>query len=66
MPFVIDTCYQRFLIHYSNKFRHLLLYPSFWLLVPGLGSQFLALFLFLYNLLLMSVVVGNIFDNGLQ
>ena len=48
----------------TSQISHLLLYPSLWLLVPGLSSQFCHYFL--YNLLLMSAVVGNIFEKRLQ
>ena len=37
---------------HTSKISYLLLYPSFWLLVPGLSSQFFC-HCFLYNLFLM-------------
>ena len=46
---------------HTSQISHLLLYPSLWLLVPGLSSHY-----FLYNLLLTSAVVGNIFEKWLQ
>ena len=49
---------------HASQIRHLLLYLSLWLLVPGLSHHFYHNFL--YNLLLMSALVGNIFDKWLQ
>ena len=46
--------------HYS-QITHLLLYPSFWLLLSGLSSHY-----FPYNLPLLSTVEGNIFEKWLQ
>ena len=49
---------------HTSQISHLLLYPSLWLLVPGLSGQFLPLFL--YNMLLMSAVIAKIFEKWLQ
>ena len=49
---------------HTSQISHLLLYPSLWLLVPGLSSQFCHYFL--YNLFLMSAVVAEIFEKWLQ
>jgi hypothetical protein len=43
---------------HTSQISHLLLYPSLWLLVPGLSSQFCHYFL--YNLLLRAALVSNI------
>ena len=43
---------------HTSQTSHLLLYPSLWLLVPGLSSHFCCYFL--YNLLLKSVQVSKI------
>ena len=43
------------------QISNLLLYPSLWLLVPGLSIHFFHCFL--YNLLLRSALVSNIFGD---
>ena len=50
---------------YISQISYLLQYPSHWLLVSGLSSQFYHL-LPLCNMLLISAVVGNIFEKWLQ
>ena len=49
---------------HSSQINHLLLYPSLWLLVPGLSSHFH--YCFLYNHFLRSTLVNNIFEKWLQ
>ena len=49
---------------HTSQVSHLLLYLSLWLLFPGLSSHFC--YCFLYNLVLRSALVSNIFEKWLQ
>ena len=60
--FLADISAVRGSLH-TSQISHLVLYPSLWLLVPGLSSHFCHYFL--YNLLLRSTPVSNIFGKRL-
>ena len=49
---------------HTSQISHLILYPSLWLLVPGLSSQFFAIISYTTGFL-MSAMVGNIFEKWL-